>query len=105
MRLFNLIIKMRELVLDFDKISIYKFEKFYTAQYRIFAKQFGQAVDEPTSPKNPNRRTGARRLVDPAQQLANKLGIAQNTTFTRSFKCIEGYLGKEVESKRYVKNS
>ena len=29
LRVFNLIIKMRQLVLDFDKINIFKFEKFY----------------------------------------------------------------------------
>ena len=112
LRLFNLIVKMRQLVLDFDKISIYKFEKFYAAQYRVFAKQLGQVVDEPLNAAdgkggqaaNPNRRIFARRVVDPVQKVASKLGIAQNSTFTRSYKCIEGYLGKEVESRRFKHN-
>ena len=36
------------------------------------------------------------------QSLANKIGIAQNSTFTRSYKCIEGYMSKEVETKSFL---
>ena len=39
--------------------------------------------------------------MDPVETLANKMGIAQNSTFTRSYKCIEGYLSKEIEDKGF----
>ena len=85
---------MRQMQLDFDKINLFKFEKFYYVQYSAFKKQITGELKG-----NSNQPNAEVSQKSDSRDIAKDLGIAQNSTFMRSYKCIEGYLSKEIEDR------
>lgn len=92
--------------IDFDKVNVFVFEMFFQAQYKTFLKKCqakkGQDSAAPQSTNIPAVVKEAAPVEDSVEALKHQIGLSQSSTFTSSYKCIEGYLGKEIDTKKII---
>lgn len=111
LRAFQLIIQMNDMLIDFGKVNIFAFEKHFNLQYELIHQKCADQAQGHSNPTTDaignisrlndqavsNEQLGAPQ--DAVQVLKHKIGLSQSSTFTSSFKCIEGYLSKEIQNK------